>query len=276
MRKPLRKPKIKVESTARKQYLLKRKKTKVAVISVQIAILAAFVGLWELFAAVGWIDSFIASSPSRIAHTLATMDAAVLWGHIGTTVSECAIGFLASFALGFIIAVALWWSDFLRKVFTPYLVVLNALPKIALGPVIIIWVGTGMQSIVVMTILICVIVTAISALNGFLSVEEGKLLLMRSMGANKLQIFCRLVLPASIPNLIGVLKINVGLSWVGTIMGEYLASKAGLGYLIIYGGQVFKMDLVMASTVILCFLAAAMYAVVALLERLSKKRFCFN
>ena len=155
----------------------------------------------------------------------------------------------------------------------PYIVTLNSLPKIALGPIIIVWMGAGMNAIVTMTVLICVVVTIIGVLGGFSSCSEGKLLLMRSMGANRRQIFFKLVLPQSLPNLISVLKINVGLAWVGTIMGEYLVSSAGLGYLIIYGGQVFKLDLVMTSTVILCVLAAVMYLGVALLERhVSSKR----
>ncbi|MCH5155104.1 MAG: ABC transporter permease subunit, partial [Clostridiales bacterium] len=139
--------------------------------------------------------------------------------------------------------------------------------------IIIIWVGAGAQAIIVMTILICIIVTVISVLSAFMSVDEGKILLMRSMGATKLQILLKLVLPANIPALVNMLKINVGLAWVGTIMGEYLVSTAGLGYLIIYGSQVFKMDLVMASTVILCLLATVMYLAVAGVEKLTKKKY---
>lgn len=263
----------KLFSPQRKAYLKRERKRKFILHTVRLSILAALVGVWELVTFLGWIDPFITSSPSRIYETLATIDVADLFMHISTTLSECLIGFTVSSLLGLFIAVLLWWSDFLRRVLEPYMVVLNALPKIALGPIIIIWVGTGMQSIVVMTVLICLIVTIISCLSGFMEVERGKIFLMRSMGASKFKILTKLVLPASLPNLISVFKINVGLAWVGTIMGEYLASKAGLGYLIIYGGQIFKMDLVMTSTVILCILAALMYAVVALGERLAKRRF---
>ena len=161
----------------------------------------------------------------------------------------------------------------MRRVLEPYIVVLNALPKIALGPIIIIWVGAGAQAIIVMTVLICIIVTVISVLNGFMSVDEGKILLLRSMGATRFQILTKLIIPANVPALVNMLKINVGLAWVGTIMGEYLVSTAGLGYLIIYGSQVFKMDLVMASTVVLCILATVMYLAVAGVERLTKKRY---
>jgi NitT/TauT family transport system permease protein len=214
------------------------------------------------------VDDFITSSPSRIIKTIGTMAGAEMPRHIGITVLECVCGFLIATALGTLIAVLLWWFETLRRVLEPYIVVHNALPKIALGPLIIIWVGAGYNAIITMTVLICVIVTIMSVLAGFMSCDEGKLLLMRSMGASKLQILTKLILPCSVPNLISVLKINVGLAWVGVIMGEYLVSSSGLGYLIIYGGQVFKLDLVMASTVILCCLAALMYVSIYLIEKL--------
>ena len=131
--------------------------------------------------------------------------------------------------------------------------------------------GAGYKAIIMMTVLICIIVTIMSVLAGFMECDEDKILLMRAMGANKWQILCKLLLPGSLPNFISVLKINVGLAWVGVIMGEYLVSGAGLGYLIIYGGQVFKLDLVMTSTLILCLLAGLMYLSVALLERHVKR-----
>lgn len=259
--------------TTRELYLAKRRNYKISVILLRIGLLALVIGLWELVTQLGWMDSFITSSPSRIVKTLCGISAAELFKHIGYTLLECVIGFIAASLLGIVIAVLLWRFARLRHVLEPYIVVLNALPKIALGPIIIIWVGAGMQAIIVMTILICIIVTVISVLNAFMSVDEGKILLMRSMGASKLQILTKLVLPANVPALVNMLKINVGLAWVGTIMGEYLVSTAGLGYLIIYGSQVFKMDLVMASTVVLCVLATVMYLSVAGIERLAKRKY---
>ena len=155
-----------------------------------------------------------------------------------------------------------------RRISEPYFVVLNALPKIALGPLIIIWCGTGSGAIVFMTVLIGLIVAILNMLNGFMATDENKLLLLKSMGATKLQILTKLVIPSSLPNFISMLKINVGMAWIGSIMGEYIVSKAGIGYLIVYGGQVFKLDLVMSAVFILCILAAAMYAIVSFLERL--------
>ena len=254
-------------------YLARRRTDKIVTLILRIGVLAAFIGLWELAAKLDWIDPFIFSCPSRIVSTLASIDPSELFKHIGYTLLECIVGFLAASLIGIAIAVLLWRFIKLREVLEPYIIVLNALPKIALGPIIIIWVGAGVQAIAVMTILICVIVTVISVLNGFMSVDAGKILLLRSMGASKFQILTRLVFPANIPALVNMLKINVGLAWVGTIMGEYLVSSAGLGYLIIYGSQVFKMDLVMSSTVILCLLATVMYLAVAGVERLTKKKF---
>lgn len=257
--------------TLHEQFVRKNKLNKIKILTAQILILVLFFGLWELLAYTEVIDSFIFSSPSRIIKTLAAFDKGDLFKHIGTTLLECIVGFLIASILGILIAIVLWWFESARKVVEPYIIVLNSLPKIALGPLIIIWVGAGFKAIILMTILICIIVTVISTLNSFISCDEGKILLLKSMGATKFQILTKLILPYSIPNLISILKINVGLAWVGVIMGEYLVSSAGLGYLIIYGGQVFKMDLVMASTLILCFLAAIMYGGVAFLEKRVKK-----
>lgn len=257
----------------RSQYLSRRRNNKIITLCIQIGLLAALIGIWELAAAVGLIDPFITSCPSRIFKTLSMLSASELFTHIAYTLIECIIGFVAASLLGVAIAVLLWRFVRLRHVMEPYIVVLNALPKIALGPIIIIWVGAGAQAIVVMTILICIIVTVIAMLNGFMAVDDGKILLLKSMGATKTDILLKLVFPSNVPTLVNMLKINVGLAWVGTIMGEYLVSTAGLGYLIIYGSQVFKMDLVMASTVVLCLLATVMYLGVAAIERVAKRKY---
>lgn len=257
----------------RSQYLSRRRNNKIITLCIQIGLLAALIGIWELAAAVGLIDPFITSCPSRIFKTLSMLSASELFTHIAYTLIECIIGFVGASLLGVAIAVLLWRFVRLRHVMEPYIVVLNALPKIALGPIIIIWVGAGAQAIVVMTILICIIVTVIAMLNGFMAVDDGKILLLKSMGATKTDILLKLVFPSNVPTLVNMLKINVGLAWVGTIMGEYLVSTAGLGYLIIYGSQVFKMDLVMASTVVLCLLATVMYLGVAAIERVAKRKY---
>ncbi len=262
---------MKKELTLRERYLLDKKKKRIKIIAIQIAVLVLFFGLWELLAQTGVIDPFFTSSPSRMLKVLKTLVRQDLFKHVGITLLECICGFIIATVVGTVIAILLWWSETFRRVAEPYIVVLNSLPKIALGPVIIIWMGAGYKAIITMTVLICIIVTIMSVLAGFMECDADKILLMRAMGANKFQILFKLLLPSSLPNLISVLKINVGLSWVGVIMGEYLVSSAGLGYLIIYGGQVFKLDLVMASTLILCILAALMYLTVALIEKRVKK-----
>lgn len=261
-------------SSEHKKYLKRLKTRRIAVSAMRWGVLIAVIALWEILARVGAIDSFITSCPSRIWSTFTDLcKDGSLFTHAGVTLYETVVSFLLATVLGTLIAIALWWCDTLRDVLEPHLVVLNALPKIALGPIIIIWVGAGTSAIIVMALMISLIITVLSTLNGFLEVDKGKLTLMDTMNASKLQKLIHLVLPSNVPTIISALKINVGLCWVGTIMGEYLVSRAGLGYLIIYGGQVFKLDLVMTSTVVLCVLAALMYACVALLEKLAYKKF---
>ena len=254
-------------------FIRKRRRKTIFVHAVRIAVLATFFTLWELSAKFGLIDGFLMSSPSRIVITIKDLiKNGDLWKHIGTTIYETVAGFAIATVAGTAVAVLLWWSETIRKISEPYIIVLNSLPKIALGPIIIVWFGSGVKSIVFMAVIITVIVTTITMQNGFLATEESKIMLLKSFGANKLQILTKLVLPGSLPTFISCLKINVGMAWIGSIMGEYLTSRQGIGYLIVYGGQVFKLDLVMASTVILCALAGLMYAIVAIFEKISIKR----
>ncbi len=255
------------------KFLARHKHRKIFILSAQIGLLVLFLALWEIFAYFNLINTLIFSSPSRIIATIGKLyTSGELFYHIGITLYETLLGFVISTVLGVLIAIILWWSETLRKILDPYIVVLNSLPKIALGPIVIIWFGAGMQSIIVICILITIIITIISMLNAFRSCDKDKILLMQSMGANKFQILYKLILPASVPQFISVLKISIGMSWVGSIMGEYLISSAGLGYLIVYGSQVFKLDLVMASTLLLCILASLMYVIVNYIEKLVNKK----
>ncbi len=259
-------------SETHKKYIKSLRKDKFIIIFFRIFILVAFLAIWELLTRYGVVDAFYVSSPSRIASQIVLLaQSGSLLQHTLTTLFETLIGFAIATILGYLIAVLLWWNEKVRKIFEPYIVVLNSLPKIALGPVIILWVGSGTNAIVMMCVLICIVITTMSMLSAFMSVDEGKILLLKSMHANKFQILFKLVLPSSMPDFISVLKINVGMSWVGIIMGEYLTSKAGLGYLIVYGGQIFKIDLVMSATFILSVLAFLMYYLVSLLERKYRK-----
>lgn len=255
-------------SLEHRKYLLGVRRKKIIVNAVRFGILIALLGIWELCARFKLIDPFITSSPSRIAKTAAELYAnGSLFYHVGITLFETVVGFFIAVVLGYAIAVLLYLSDSLRKIFEPYIVVLNSLPKIALGPLIIIWIGTGYGAIIFMTVLVAIIVCTMNTLTGFLSVDKTMLTLLKAMGASKRYVLTKLIIPASLPTLVNTLKVAVGLSWIGSIMGEYIVSRAGLGYLIVYGGQVFRLDLVMTATIILCALAGGMYGIIALIER---------
>ncbi|MBE7087827.1 MAG: ABC transporter permease, partial [Clostridiales bacterium] len=186
---------------------------------IRIAILVLGLLIWELLARFEIIDSFITSCPSKIFLTISSLftENNLLY-HIGVTLYETLLGFLIAVSMGFVIALLLWWSERLRRILEPYIVVLNSLPKIALGPIIIVWCGSGSKAIICMAVLIGIIVAIITMLNGFLATDKDKILLLKSMGANKLQIMLKLVIPGSLPTLISMLKISVGMAWIGSIM----------------------------------------------------------
>ena len=256
------------ESPAQRAYIRKEKARGAFISVTRVCILLLFFLLWELLSRLSLIDSFLLSSPSRMGKAfLSLASTGELFLHVGTTLLETVIGFLLGTLLGIALATLFWWSETLARILDPYLVVLNALPKIALGPVLIVWIGAGMPAIILMSLLVSVIVTQVTVLNGFLSVEQEKITLLRAFGATKLQCFTRVVFPGALPVTLSALKISIGMSWVGVIVGEFLVSRAGLGYLIVYGGQVFKLDLVMMGTMVLCVLAAAMYLGVATIEK---------
>ncbi|HBI56841.1 MAG TPA: sulfonate ABC transporter permease [Firmicutes bacterium] len=250
-------------------YLKGVRRNKAKILLSQILLLMALLGLWELAATLGWINPFITSQPSGIVRTIVSLYSnGNLFRHVGVTVLETVVGFTLGTVLGTIVAIFLWWSESLAQVLDPYLVVLNSLPKVALGPIIIVWIGSGMPAIIVMALLVSVVVTILGVYAGFSQVDPDRIKLLKTFGATKQQILQKAVLPGSIPTIISALKINVGLSWVGVIVGEFLVSKAGLGYLAVYGGQVFRLNLVMTSVIILGVAAAIMYLAVVLLEKL--------
>ncbi|HBF39389.1 MAG TPA: sulfonate ABC transporter permease [Firmicutes bacterium] len=255
-------------SVEQRAYLSKIRFKKTIVRLTQLAIFVSFFSLWELLARWKWIDAFLTSQPSKIYLTIIHLyQQGILFHHIGITCLETVLGFSLGTILGTLIAMILWWSDFLAKVCEPYLIVLNSLPKIALAPIFIVWIGAGPSAIIVMALAISLIITILEVLNGFLGVDQDKVKLVQTFGAGKWQIFTKVILPSSFHAIINALKVNVGLSWVGVITGEFLVSKGGIGYLIVYGGQVFQLDLVMASVIILAVAAALMYQAVVYLER---------
>lgn len=259
-------------SQERKEYLRKIKRNQISVIVVQFSVLILFIVGWEILANQGIIDSFITSQPSRILDTFLDLSKTGLLTHLGVTLEETMIGFLSGSILGVLIAIILWWSPFLSKVSEPFLVVLNSLPKVALGPVIIIWVGAGTPAIIVMALAISLIVTILEILNGFLNTDKELIKMAQTFHASKYQILTKIVIPANISTFFNSLKVNIGLSLVGVITGEFLVSKAGIGYLIVYGGQVFQLDLVMTGVIILAIVAAGIYQAIVLTEKIVMKK----
>lgn len=254
---------------------LKKLKIKRAVIALlRIFVLAAVLAVWELLAYFEVIDPYITSSPSRVVKTIISLyNDGTLFYDIGVSLAETVAGFFIAVFLGYVLAVILWMNQTARAVAEPYIVVLNSLPKIALGPLIIIWIGTGYKSIIFMTVIVAVILCIMNTLAGFMDVDPTKLTLMKAMGAGKFTTLVKLVMPASLPALMNTLKVAVGLAWIGSVMGEYVSSNAGLGNLISYGGQVMRLDLVMASTAILCVLTGVMYGIITLIEHFTVKKF---
>ncbi|SHH02911.1 ABC transporter permease [Tepidibacter thalassicus] len=255
------------------KYLQSIKKQKIKIIFYQILVFISFILLWEIAANLKIIDVFLTSKPSDIFKLFIKFcKSGELFKHIGISVYETILGFILGTVGGIIIAIILWWNNTLAKILDPFLVVLNALPKTALAPILIIWAGAGIAGIVVIALTISIVVTILSAYNYFINVEEEKIKMLKSFGANKFQILTKLILPSNIGNIINIIKINIGMSWVGVIVGEFLVSRYGIGYLIVYGGQVFKLDLVMMGVFVLALCALLMYQIVNIIEKKYKAR----
>lgn len=239
-----------------------------AAIGTQLVLLALFISLWEAAGRNKWIDPLLFSYPTKMFQQLwKMMGDGSLWPHVGTTVTETIVGFVLGTILGTAIAAALWWFPFLARVFDPYLVVLNSMPKVALGPIFIVGLGPGFMSIVAITLAVTVIITTINIYNRFREIDSGYIKVVRLFGASRSQLFRLVILPGSFPVIIATLKVNVGLAWIGVIVGEFLVANSGLGYLIIYGFQVFNFTLVLSSLIVIGVVATIMYQLVAALER---------
>lgn len=255
-------------SKERLKYLKKRKKEKIIVFSMQILLFIAFIFLWELFARLKIINTFLTSSPSKIITTLVNLyNTNNLFNHISITVYETILSFVLSIFIGIVIASILWWNNLLSKIIDPYLTILNSLPKVALGPIIIIWIGANINSIIFMALLISSIISVITIYNGFKNTDIEKIKLMKSLNATKFQIYTTLILRGNIDTIISSLKINISMCLIGVIMGELLVSKEGIGYLIMYGSQVFNLNLVMTGVVLLVIISCILYYLISYLER---------
>lgn len=252
---------------------VKVKKEKRNIIVMQVLLLFIFLGLWELLAYFKIINTFLVSKPSDIIKLfIQYIISNEIWSHTLISVYETLIGLIIGTVLGIIIAFLLWYFPIVQKITKPYMNLLNCLPKTALAPIIIIWAGTGVSGIVVVAISILIIITILSAYNYFINVDEEKIKMFKSFKAKKITIFLKLVLPSNLSNIFSIIKINLGLSWVGVIVGEFLVSKKGLGYLIMYGGQVFKLDLVMMGVLVLSICAFLMYVLIEKIEKILFKK----
>ncbi len=249
-------------------YVKKIKRNKFYVHITQILILIIFLTIWELLSEYKIINPFIYSSPTMIIKTIIKLyKSNNLFNHIFITVFETSISFILATILGTFIAIILWWNKFLYKVFDPYLTIINSMPKVALGPIIIIICGANMKSIIIMALLVSLIITISSVYNGFANTDPIKLKLLESMHATKYQMLKYLIIPYNYSVIINSLKINVSMSLIGVIMGEFLVSKEGIGYLINYGSQVFNLNLVISGIIILLIVSYLMYLIVSIIEK---------
>jgi NitT/TauT family transport system permease protein len=250
------------------EYLAFQNKQRRNVLSVQLSLLLLFFIVWETAGRLRWIDVLLFSFPTKIFnHIMQDIISGEIWRHIGTTVGETVIGFVLGTLLGTGLAIVLWWSPFISKVLDPYMVVFNSMPKVALGPLFIVVFGAGFMAIVVTTLSVIVIITTLVVYNSFSEVDSNLVKVIQTFGGSRYHIFRKVIFPASFPAIISTLKVNVGLAWVGVIVGEFLVAQMGLGYLIIYGFQVFNFTFVMSSLFIIAVVATVMYQIVVYMER---------
>lgn len=255
-------------STEHKTYLKKIKKNKIIVLFFQVFIVLSFLIIWEITSRLEIINTFLTSSPSKVINTfIDLLKKKNLFNHIYVTTMEVIISFFLASIIGFIIASIFWFNKTIAKILDPYLTVLNSLPKVALGPLIIIWIGANTNSIIFMSLMISLFITIINIYHGFIEVDNYYITLLKTFNASKTQIFIKLIIPSNKRNIINCLKVNISMSLIGVIMGELLVSKEGIGYLIMYGSQVFNINLVITGVVLLAILSYLMYFIISYIEK---------
>ena len=255
-------------SQAQTDYVRSHRHEKIFIKVCQLMILICFLTIWELAVNLDWIDGFIFSSPSRICKTFyqMCMDGSFFL-HLGTTLAEVFVSFTLIIVVGYGVAVLLWFFPKLSKILEPYFVVLNSLPKSALAPLLIVWLGANIRTIIVAGISVAIFGTILSLYTAFVESDSEDQLLILTLHGTKRHILTKVLFPSTLPTLISLMKVNIGLALVGVIIGEFLAARQGLGYLIIYGSQVFKLDWVIMSIVVLCIVAVGLYQLIGLLEK---------
>lgn len=262
------------ELTKQEEFVKNHKRHHHEISTWRFVLFIAFLALWEISANAGWIDSFFFSSPSRVVLCFADqLRNNSMLSHIGVTLYETLLSFLLVLILSLLISTLLWYSSKLSEILEPYLVVLNSLPKSALAPLFIVWLGTGATTIIVAGMSVALFGSIISFYTGFRQVDSEKITLIYTLGGKKRDAFFKVVLPGSVPILLSTAKVNIGLALVGVIIGEFLAARRGLGYLIIYGSQVFRLNMVITSIIVLCVIALCFYKSIQVIEHQIKKRF---
>lgn len=263
-----------VVSQSQQIYLEGIRREKVRVNCVRVLILVIFVALWEVCARTGVINDFIFSSPSRIVKCFVSMCAdGSLFRHMWVTLYETFISFFLVIGVGLVAAVLMWLSRSFSKIIEPYIVVLNSLPKSALAPILIVWLGNNIRTIIISAISVAVFGTILTLYTGFMEMDPDKIKLIKTLGGNRFHVLTKVLIPGNLAVILNTMKVNMGLSLVGVIIGEFLAANEGLGYLIIYGSQVFKLDWVMLSIIILCIMATVLYQLINILERVLGRRY---
>jgi len=253
-------------SPAYESYLRGLRRRAMHIQAWQVGLVVMLLVLWEVAPRMGWINPMLTSYPSAVARTFAAMfEDGSLVTHSWVTFVETVVGFVGGMVLGTLCAIALWWSSFLYRILDPFIVVLNALPKIALVPIFYIWLGDA-ASIYAMAIAVSLFVTILMLYTGFQAIDPDKIRLVQLFGASRLQVLTKIVLPGSVPTMISALKVNVGLALVGVVVGEFQAAKAGLGYLITYGSQIFQMNLVMTAIVVLAAISSLLFVAIQAIE----------
>lgn len=259
-------------SFRQQQYLFRLKRDRILIHASRLLLLVFFLFFWETASRKQWIDSFIFSSPSLILETFVKMmKEQSLTLHIRITLSETLVSFFLVMGLGILCAVFLWLCPKISRILEPYLVVLNSLPKSALAPLLIVWLGASEKTIIVSGISVAIFGCILNLYTGFTEISQEKLKLIRTLGGGRIDELFKIVLPSSVPTILSNMKVNIGLCLVGVIIGEFIGARQGLGYLIIYGSQTFKLTWVLMSIVILMIIAMLLYGILNLIERKVRK-----
>lgn len=257
-----------ITSKLQQEYIQQHIRHQRIILISRILVFLFFIFIWQYTTDIGLIDSFIFSSPSKIINCFVDMikDHSIFI-HVGVTLYETIFSFLLVVITTVITSILLWFSSSLAEILDPYIVILNSLPKSALAPLLIVWLGTNQVTIIVCGMSVAIFGSILSLYTSFQSTDSEKIKLIYTLQGNKIHALTKVVLPSSIPALISIMKVNIGLCLVGVVIGEFLAARNGLGYLIIYASQVFKMDWLLMSIVLLCIMAMGLYAIINFIEK---------